>query len=365
VLVILELGGGNDGLSTLVPFEDEGYRRLRPTLALGASDVIDLGDGLGLNRRLADLHESGLAIVSGVGAPKPSLSHFEMLERWWTGVPQGLTDKQKSEIPTGFLGRLCDHLQGDEQFTGVSMRVGGTTALRSAKAATTSLRPGGPIGDLIGPDGKAFTTFIRRSSRHTAGGALGAAQVGAQRLLWIDDMLASLPEVTTKYPDSDLGRLLSLGMQVLRSGNGVRVLHIPFGESSFDTHDSHGTVHPELLDEMNAAMAAFLSDLKKYHLDDRVLVATISEFGRRVEEHNGGLDHGAASMAMMLGPVVAGVHGEPSPIDDLDELGDLKSTVSFGRYFATMAEWMQVEPSAVLAPGDDGKVPTAIDGILA
>ena len=66
-LVVVELGGGNDGWSTVAPFEDGRYHDLRPTLALGAEDVVDLGDGWGVNRRLQGLVGRGLTVLSGVG----------------------------------------------------------------------------------------------------------------------------------------------------------------------------------------------------------------------------------------------------------------------------------------------------------
>ena len=57
-LVVLYLSGGNDALSTLIPYTDQQYYARRPVLAIPAANVLQIGsDGagnaLGLNPRLA------------------------------------------------------------------------------------------------------------------------------------------------------------------------------------------------------------------------------------------------------------------------------------------------------------------------
>jgi uncharacterized protein (DUF1501 family) len=79
ILLVLELNGGNDGLSTVVPFRDDGYGRHRTTLRIPEQKLLKLDDSLGLHpalKGLAALHERGeLAVVQGVGYPEPNLSH--------------------------------------------------------------------------------------------------------------------------------------------------------------------------------------------------------------------------------------------------------------------------------------------------
>ncbi|MFN0092448.1 MAG: DUF1501 domain-containing protein, partial [Acidimicrobiales bacterium] len=133
-LVVIELEGGNDGLSTLVPFGLGRYHDLRPGLAFEGDDLVRLDGEYGLHPGLAPLAARGLAVVQGVGVAKPDLSHFAMLRRWWEGDPDG-----KGAFPSGFLGRCCDQLGADAPLVGVSLGSGSTPALRAERAATAAL----------------------------------------------------------------------------------------------------------------------------------------------------------------------------------------------------------------------------------
>jgi uncharacterized protein (DUF1501 family) len=305
-----------------------------------------------------------MAIVAGIGTTNPDLSHFEMLDRWWDGTPRGLTAAEKAQLKPGFLGRLCDAVKGEERFTGISLKFGSAAGLRAATAATTGLPP---VDDSFLSPGKpnraALAEYLGALSSTTGEVSFPEARHGLGRMLWITDLMAQLADPPEGYPDTDFGMQMAVASRLVRSGAGTRVLHIPMGISEYDTHSAHGSIHPALLKELDAGLTAFVDDLKANDLLDKVLIATTSEFGRRVEEHSLGLDHGAASLMMMLGPVKGGIHGEPSPLDDLDDLGNLKATVTFDRYLATLASWLEVDPAEVLKP-TDGRAPKPISGLL-
>src|SRR5258707_14003365 len=81
VLVVLEMTGGNDGLNTVIPYADDLYHKARPTLRHAKDAVIRLDDHVGLHPRMTGLpplwDQWHLAVVQGVGYPKPERSHFE------------------------------------------------------------------------------------------------------------------------------------------------------------------------------------------------------------------------------------------------------------------------------------------------
>ncbi|MCX5690896.1 MAG: hypothetical protein NTV94_14115, partial [Planctomycetota bacterium] len=106
ILVVVQLGGGNDGLNTVVPFGDPAYFKARPGIAIKESEALKLSgtDGLGLHPQmtgLKDLYDDGMVgIVQGVGYPNPNRSHFKSMDIWHTADTTATGD--------GWLGRYFD-----------------------------------------------------------------------------------------------------------------------------------------------------------------------------------------------------------------------------------------------------------------
>src|SRR5687768_7035497 len=111
-LVVVYLGGGNDALNTLIPYQDAAYYSRRPSIAVPAGQVLQVGADsagrvLGLHPRLGGLrnafNEGHLALVQRTGYPNSSRSHFEATDIWGTANPQSSTG-------SGWLGRYLDTL---------------------------------------------------------------------------------------------------------------------------------------------------------------------------------------------------------------------------------------------------------------
>ena len=107
ILVLVQLAGGNDGLNTVIPFEDANYYRLRPGLGIPKERVLRVNDTLGLHPACAQLQalvqEGKLSVVQNVGYPNPNRSHFRSTDIWETG-----SDSDKI-VSTGWLGRFLDN----------------------------------------------------------------------------------------------------------------------------------------------------------------------------------------------------------------------------------------------------------------
>jgi uncharacterized protein (DUF1501 family) len=145
----------------------------------------------------------------------------------------------------------------------------------------------------------------------------------------------------------DLGRSLATAAELLKIDLGVKVVHARF--SGFDTHEGHGYKHKDLMAKIDVAIDGFLQKLADYGLAERVLVATSSEFGRRVKETGNGLDHGSASTMLLFGPVKPGRYGQASSLRDLDKNDNLKTNVPFDVYLATLAQvWLGVDAASVM-----------------
>jgi len=111
-LVVLDLTGGNDGLSMLVPYTDSAYYSRRPTLAIPAGSVLQIGSdssgkALGLHPKLTGLkgifNEGRLALIQRVGYENSSRSHFSGTDIWSTANPSNTTGN-------GWVGRYLSTL---------------------------------------------------------------------------------------------------------------------------------------------------------------------------------------------------------------------------------------------------------------
>ena len=106
-LVVVQLGGGNDGLNTVIPYEDDLYFKARPTLGIRPqSGILTLDKGLGFNpamTRLKALYDQGhVAVLNSVGYPNPDRSHFRSMDIWQSG------SGSDQYLNTGWLGRYLD-----------------------------------------------------------------------------------------------------------------------------------------------------------------------------------------------------------------------------------------------------------------
>ena len=92
ILVVVQLSGGNDGLNTVVPYEDDVYGRSRSTLRLAARDVHKIESSLGFHPRMQafwQLYKEGVAsVIQGVGYPENDRSHDVALRDWNTARPR-------------------------------------------------------------------------------------------------------------------------------------------------------------------------------------------------------------------------------------------------------------------------------------
>jgi uncharacterized protein (DUF1501 family) len=362
VLVVLEMAGGNDGLSMVVPYSDPLYSKLRTRTAIDPASVIPITNELGLHPNLPRLAGRGPVVIPGVGVRRPDLSHFEMFRRWWMADPDGTADLQ-----TGFLGRLCDVIgDTDAPAVGVSLGVGPSPALAAERVTTLSVDPAQGIGAALPGDGgsldRAWVAARRAMAHPDRADAVptSAARAGMASAIRFGDLAAKLPPAGGNYPTSDTAAQLALAARLLAAEQGVRVIHVPL-TGDFDNHTSLPSRYPALMNDLDGALEAFCSDLESRGLADRVLIATTSEFGRRPEDNGDrGVDHGTASAVFLLGPVVPGVHGEQPRLDRLDDDGNLKATVDLTAYYATIAEsWFGV-PAGDVLPGR----PAAIGGVL-
>ena len=344
VLVIVDLYGGNDGLSTLVPYGSGRYFDMRPDLAVPQEEVLAINDDVGFHPSLAKLHRRGVLAVEGVGPIDGDLSHFDMAARW----QRGDVDGTNAHLRTGFLARLVDAVDDGSPLVGVST-TGSSPYLTNANAATLSMSDPDQLWMLQQDDWEEMT-FLR--DQLTAFGD-GPVTAGYARLIDLAERLDTgdeefdweLPMIAE---GGNLGHQLYLAADLIAADVGTRVVYA--GTGDYDTHSDHQWRQADNLSQVDASVDGFLERAEQLGFADRVVVATVSEFGRRVPENGSGLDHGSASTMLVAGGGASGLAGERPDIDDLDEDDNLRTMVGFDRYLASLAEdWLGVEAASVLS----------------
>lgn len=357
VLVMVQLGGGNDGLQTVMPLDDPTYRSLRPQLSKSVDEALPIDKGFGLNKNLKgvkSLWDQGkVAIVQGVGYPKPSFSHFDSIRVWETADP----DRRQQD---GWLGKTiaANYDSAGHPLVGCAC---GTTdipgALRDLQATLTVV------------NSQQSFKWNGGDQMDRAMGALYAGTPGIYGALFdtavttARDTVAQLKTSAAgytpkaKYSDSaqlvyssknQLAAALQLAAELIVTGTGVKILHVTLG--GFDTHYTQQQRHDDLMAYLDSALSAFYEDLAGHGMSDRVLVATWSEFGRRPRENaSAGTDHGTAAPVFVIGdPVKGGMYGEAPSLAKLDASGNMGYSVDFRSVYQEILEsYLEVDPREV------------------
>ena len=344
VLVVVELNGGNDGLNTVIPFENPLYHKYRPTLRLAKEQVVKLTDQIGLHPAMGEagaLFKAGkLAVIQGVGYPEPDRSHFRSMEIWHTA-------STAKKVPyTGWLGRVLDQqfAPGDEErLRGLALTGTLPQALLAEKLAVPALQQ---IEGFAATEGAmpVGQKLLRKLSSGPGGKseALGFLRRQAETVFRTSEKLrdaAAKYKSTVEYA-GNLGQQFRRAAQVINADLGVRLVYL--SQDGYDTHNQQAASHQALLGELAGALATFQKDLEQLKLASKVVVMVFSEFGRRVDENaSKGTDHGAASCMFVAGSAVKGkLVGTYPSLEKLGD-GDLIHTVDFRSVYATLLDkWL-------------------------
>jgi uncharacterized protein (DUF1501 family) len=357
VLVVLQLGGGNDGLNTVVPYADPAYPSARPTIGVAPDTVLHLDASVGLNpvmpgfKKLFDAGQ--LAVVQGVGYDTPTYSHFEGLYVWEHADPA----RRQTD---GWLGKLLAS-QVDTQghpLTGCALGQASTPAELLAGNSTVSVIQSVDAYQVQGGSGHqvAAPALYRRTPGiygAVLDQALSTAETGITAL---QGSRGKYTPAATYAPTSavygsknSLATSLQLAAEMIVTEPTVKVCHVVLG--GFDTHQDEVNRQNALLADVDAAVSAFMQDMQAHGQSNRVVLMTWSEFGRRVVENGGkGTDHGAAAPLFVVGaPVKGGLYGEAPSLTSTIDSGNLKYTVDFRSVYQTLIrDWLQADAAAVL-----------------
>lgn len=352
VLVLITLYGGNDGLNTVIPYADKAYQSARPDLAYNGDQVLKLDKTTGLNPRMTGMHrlfgEHKLAIVRGVGYPKPDRSHFRSMDIWQTGQPARPGN-------TGWLGRWLDSVGGDPRLA-VSFEPVLPPLLAGATSAGAAVGGNGlrlPRGVGLKTIAALAKTFEGEPPLMARAAACFADAVNVEQMMREVKESAAAADggadgATGTGGQTALEQQLELVAQCVEARVSTRAFSVSLG--GFDTHADEKRLQEVLLAQLDRAVSNFVDRMSRSEAGRKVVVAIYSEFGRRVRANaSDGTDHGTASNVFLLGAGVAGgLYGEPPSLTKLDQ-GDLKYTTDFRDVYATLLDRvLQSDPARML-----------------
>ena len=353
-LIVVQLGGGNDGLNTLVPYRNDLYYQARPTLALREADgLLPLSDELALHpamRGLKGLFDQGqVAICNAVGYPNPDRSHFRSMDIWQTG------SGSEQLLSTGWLGRYLDSAcaGGAPAYQALEIDDTLSLALKGAQRNGLALKNPGKFHQLT--QSRYLSALSQEKSAAPAGSELDYLYKTLAETASSADYLYEKSKVHTSaatYPNTDFGKNLKTTAELISSGVESRVYYLAL--SGFDTHVRQHEQQGRLLGELSDGLAALAADLHKNGEWNNTLVLVFSEFGRRVGQNaSNGTDHGTANNVFLLSGALRkpGLLNQPASLADLDQ-GDLRYQLDFRSLYASiLTDWLGADDQLVLGPG--------------
>ncbi len=360
VLAVVSLSGGNDGLNTVIPYNNPNYRDYRPTLGIPEDQIVPFTSELGFHPAFAPLKkywdEGKLAVIQGIGYPNGSLSHFRSMDIWATCEPEILGVE-------GWLGRLIKAIDpnGENVLTGVNFGRGMPRAMAMEGVAVASvgdLNNYGLLTDIEREDQReeALDLFGRMYAPAIGRGAVNdfIRRTGIEAMKGAD-ILTTAPgkyHSEIEYLLGNIGGYLRDMVQVHNAEFGARVLFTTAPYNIFDTHANQAVGHSNLLRDVAVNVDSFMSDMRQLNISDNVTMLLYSEFGRRAMDNGSGTDHGTGGVAFVIGEnVKGGLYGEYPSLErnKLEDGGNLLHNIDFRSAYTTVLErWMGVDAKPIV-----------------
>ena len=411
-LVCILLFGGNDGNNTVVPNHNDAnvsnyaaYSAARAAqgLALPQSALLPItvprigsltyglnpGFGTvtgGINGGLHELWTQGkMALVTNVGTlvhpltraqyqngsgrrPLQLFSHTDQIQQQQTARADVIS-------LSGWGGRISDKITASANPDRLVPTITGTSGALFANGEITQPLSIGPAptplsniltiaGDTNTPVANARLNAVIQSMNLSSTSQLVAASSQINRTaMQIRNSLGNIPEVTTAFPNTELGNQLKQIARVIRGRNVLAVNRQIFFcvLDGFDTHTGQLVAQANLLAQVSQAARAFYDEMTVQGLQNQVTQFTLSDFSRTFNPGGAGAlvgsDHAWANHMLVIGGGVLGgdfyggntTNGTPFPTlaqngpDDADggtnARGRWIPTTSIEQYAATLAKW--------------------------
>ena len=347
-LVVIYLRGGSDPLNAVVPYGDERYGKVRPTIAV--KNVRKVNNYFGFHPamgELANMYDAGtLCPILNTGSTHPTRSHFDAQDFMERAAPGSRA------VTEGWLNRYltATHVDAakDVELRAVAMQA---TLPRSLRGQFPVLAmPDGGAGDVLDRFEAAYDCESSREARRkNAGGGTPEqtpaeamrrriAESGRESIAQLRELNKTVARGGGGYPAGRLGQQLRRVARLIKARKGLEVAAMDY--DGWDHHARQGGdqgTMANMLGTLSKSLDAFARDLGPAM--DHTMVLTMTEFGRTVAENgNGGTDHGRAGVMLAMGGPVAGgkIRGGWKGLEKnaLVDGRDLKVQVDFRNVFA-------------------------------
>lgn len=350
VLVVVQLSGGNDGLNTIIPYQNDLYYRLRPQLAIRPDKVLRGSNDLGFHpalSKLRDLYDEGyLAILNNVGYPNPDRSHFRSMDIWHSA---GDAD---TYLTSGWIGRYLDSSCTNCHPAHQAIEVDDSLSLALRGHSIKGMAVKNPEKLYQATHNNLFNIVNNVNKLESLSDpALRylyktmAETVSSAEFLYAKTKTKAS---SVKYPQNEFSKRLKTIAELIQANVDTRVYYLSL--SGFDTHANQENQHQRLLTIYSEGIRAFVNHLGNHRMKN-VVIMTFSEFGRRVAQNaSGGTDHGTANNVFIIsgGLKKKGFLNDTPDLSKLDQ-GDLIHQLDFRSIYATLLNnWLEVPSEKIL-----------------
>lgn len=343
ILILVELKGGNDGLNTIIPYNNQIYYDLRPNISINKDSVLRLSNELGFNPVMSNLmkiwKDKELAIIQGLGYPKPNRSHFRSIEIWETA------SNSQELLQDGWIARAFSKSKNiKKEIAGIIIGQGDEGPLSGTNMNNLVMN----TPEQFLKDAKNFKSVIANTNNPSLSHILKVESEIYKSSYIIEEGFKNKIKHSIDFPNTIIAKQFKIAADIIINNIPVSVIKLEHG--SFDTHTNQRANQDRLLRELSDALYYFRENMKSFYKWNNVIIMTYSEFGRRVSENaSRGTDHGAATPHFVLGgKVKGGFYGKNPDLDNLED-GDLKFSIDYRSMYSTISKkWWNISPDFLL-----------------
>ncbi|HMO17864.1 MAG TPA: DUF1501 domain-containing protein [Oligoflexia bacterium] len=368
MVVCFNLFGGCDDLNSFcIPFSRGTYYDIRPNIGIPAGQVLAVNSEFGFHPALQNLYslynEGSVGVVLKAGEPVGTRSHFTSQDIMSLGV-----GSVRSRENRGWIGRLGDEYFRQDQFNTFALGVGRKVDFTAERFTNPAIVVSNLASYRLQDDSKGGMAGVARDSllqkdvaiqlygsdKQVSGDMRDAARRAMDNMHkevpYIQQLVTNNPPTVT-YPNTRAGAYLRDVGMLARSGVGAKLAY--GGMGGWDNHASQGGVtgtQSTLLSQFDAALGAFVTEMKNFNLWDKVALVVFTEFGRTKRQNtSGGTDHGWASTILVIGGSVSGgVYGDvPSNADLSESRNWIVPSTDYRNPFSEMIDWLGYDSAPI------------------